>query len=250
MAELLRFTSPQSSFNPSFWETLYQRKLNLYKLSDQEVELKSKIISGSDLESGNCYFSDKSFSENEDLIVRGFMRNTNSIEEFTDFNKKSCLEELALKIWRSITSGEAIKDPSKLSQFLLLSYADLKSYKFIYWFCSPAIVPADPFKLSRIVPLNQSSTLSNTGGSPFVEAIYHELLQNPSKFNFSAVVLSERSGGSSSFRFLSLTEAWSLRYDESCYFLFLDQSNTMDSLGWAIRNFLLLLFGKSANEMK
>jgi len=43
-------------------------------------------------------------------------------------------------------SGEAVKNPELLSRFLLLTYADLKKYRFRYWFGFPAFTPAVPFK--------------------------------------------------------------------------------------------------------
>ena len=36
-------------------------------------------------------------------------------------------------IWRDIKSGAALEQPTALNRFMLLTYADLKRYKFHYW---------------------------------------------------------------------------------------------------------------------
>ena len=41
--------------------------------------------------------------------------------------------------------GSAERDSSLLNSFLLLTYADLKSYRYTYWFCFPALQPPQHF---------------------------------------------------------------------------------------------------------
>jgi Ubiquitin-like modifier-activating enzyme ATG7 N-terminus len=41
--------------------------------------------------------------------------------------------QAARRIWESILSGEALRQPAELNRFLLLTYADLKHYTFFYW---------------------------------------------------------------------------------------------------------------------
>ena len=37
------------------------------------------------------------------------------------------------QIWQDILSGRAQQDPGRLLNFLLLSYADLKHFRYYYW---------------------------------------------------------------------------------------------------------------------
>ena len=60
-------------------------------------------------------------------------------------DKKSLLDNIASQIWESILSLEAIEETSLLSKFVLLTFADLKQYRFTYWFGCPALLPLIPF---------------------------------------------------------------------------------------------------------
>lgn len=37
------------------------------------------------------------------------------------------------RIWQDILSGEAERSPTLLARFLVLSYADLKRFRYYYW---------------------------------------------------------------------------------------------------------------------
>ena len=52
-----------------------------------------------------------------------------------------------LKIQNAVQTGQALKNPNELGSFLLLTFADLKKYKFYYWFGFPALMPSEPWTL-------------------------------------------------------------------------------------------------------
>lgn len=52
-----------------------------------------------------------------------------------------------LKIQNAVQTGQALKNPNELGSFLLLTFADLKKYKFYYWFGFPAFMPTEPWVL-------------------------------------------------------------------------------------------------------
>ncbi|XP_069795971.1 ubiquitin-like modifier-activating enzyme ATG7 isoform X5 [Narcine bancroftii] len=101
--------------------------------------------------------------------VLGTLYNTNTLQSFKSTDKKALLEQVGKEIWEDIKSGRAIEDPSILSTFLLLTYADLKKYHFYYWFAFPAVcfseaIPiiqppiglADKFSTSQIQTLQKA----------------------------------------------------------------------------------------------
>ncbi|KAL4901962.1 hypothetical protein BDW74DRAFT_159328 [Aspergillus multicolor] len=71
--------------------------------------------------------------------AEGIIRNVNTIEEYTDVDKMAMLQHYGKMIWDAINDGTVYSCPSLLSSFIILSYADLKKYKFHYWFAFPAL---------------------------------------------------------------------------------------------------------------
>jgi Ubiquitin-like modifier-activating enzyme ATG7 N-terminus len=53
-----------------------------------------------------------------------------------------------------------VYDPNLLIRFVLLTFADLKNYKFTYWFGCPALLPATPFVSQPAIALSQVHTLT------------------------------------------------------------------------------------------
>ena len=66
-------------------------------------------------------------------VVPGELLNFNTIEGFKKLDRVKLLRDTARQILADIESGRAEQSPELLCRFLLTSYADLKSYKFVYW---------------------------------------------------------------------------------------------------------------------
>lgn len=73
--------------------------------------------------------------------MQGTLINTNTIEAFRTYNKMELIQSFGQEIWDTVKSGKALEDPSVLCQFVLMTFADLKKYKFYYWFAFPALCP-------------------------------------------------------------------------------------------------------------
>lgn len=87
----------------------------------------------------------------------GILKNFNTIEDFKATDKTAFFNQLAdevppflqygdmrldcshfpHKIWETAITK---RDPSALTKFLVITFADLKKYKFFYWFAFPAFV--------------------------------------------------------------------------------------------------------------
>jgi ubiquitin-like modifier-activating enzyme ATG7 len=71
--------------------------------------------------------------------AEGMIKNVNTIEDFKNIDKPALLKNAAQQIWDAIKDGTIYSVPSLLASFAVLSFADLKKYRFTYWFAFPAL---------------------------------------------------------------------------------------------------------------
>ncbi|XP_033097274.1 ubiquitin-like modifier-activating enzyme ATG7 [Anneissia japonica] len=164
---LLQFAPFSSALDTGFWHKLSENKLNLYKLDDKPKNISGYYYNGdpSGMPSRLCLEFD-AFEKTKRVpphcfLCNGTLFNTNTLDDFKTLDKKNLMETCAQQMWTDITSGKAIEDPSILSQFLLLTYADLKKYQYYYWFAFPAIcLPEGARLIKKPVRLDQDWTES------------------------------------------------------------------------------------------
>lgn len=173
--------------------------------------------------------------------VPGLLKNLNTYEGFKSADKKALLSAAGEKVWAAIESGEAITEPSLLSQFLLLTFADLKKYDasltplfyshvniryhFYYWFAFPALITDELSKLAA--PPRELSTAFNTAQERAHSYLMVHFLILIYRFRHCVMLCSKPRTGSSSSTSLAIKSALrqSLRFasDPSllavCYFL-------------------------------
>lgn len=77
----------------------------------------------------------------------------NTIEDFKSTDKAAMLQTAGRQVWDAIKDGTIYSVPSLLSSLTILSYADLKKYRFTYWFGFPAI-HSDP-QWKRVAPIGK-----------------------------------------------------------------------------------------------
>ena len=65
----------------------------------------------------------------------GSSKNFNTIEDFKNADKTALFNQLADEIWKGIVED---KSTALLNRFLVITFADLKKYKYFYWFAFPA----------------------------------------------------------------------------------------------------------------
>ena len=71
------------------------------------------------------------------VAATGSLKNFNTIEDFKNADKSALFTAVADEIWSSITVD---KSTALLNRFLVITFADLKKYKYFYWFAFPAFV--------------------------------------------------------------------------------------------------------------
>ncbi|KAG0337444.1 Autophagy protein 7 [Podila horticola] len=170
---LLQFHPWASAVEAPFWQVLTQRKMDVFKLDDspkpvmgyystgQQVKVPGKdttVALPARLCLGPAAFPDNDPNESSGyknpaftFPAPGTLKNTNTIEDFKAIDKTLLFQSVVQQLWSDITSGYAVENPDVLNRFLLITFADLKKFKFYYWFAFPAIVAAPAWLSDAII---------------------------------------------------------------------------------------------------
>ncbi|CAG8638656.1 4963_t:CDS:10, partial [Acaulospora colombiana] len=160
---LVQFVTFSSAVEASFWHSLSTRKIDLYKLDDAPKKIIGYYSTGRSLQSQDsteasiavparlCLGTGAFPEVNDDSISSlpvfsfpsvGTIKNTNTIEEFKQLDKNALFKEATEQ---DITSGAAVNLPYLLTRFILVTFADLKKYKYHFWFGFPALLTEPPW---------------------------------------------------------------------------------------------------------
>lgn len=177
------------------------------------------------------------------------------MEDFKQTDKAAMLQTAGRQIWEAIKDGTIYSVPSLLASLTILSFADLKKYRFTYWFAFPAL-HSDP-QWKRVGPVGK---LGQQETSALVEKIgTWRYSVDDRQFGFflaKRVRGGEDSQSKNSFDSTpdDLGFKWDLaplRSFEDGYFddvpeedrfvAFVDASNYSEHPSWPLRNLLVLI---------
>lgn len=146
MDNIFQYVPYKSFVDSNFWFKFAQIKIDIDCLS---VKPRRLFGNYTNLNAKDCILEVDCTSFNETyipakntFISHGAILNKNTIEDFKNCDKSELLQQEGRRIWNTIKTGSYLQDPSLLSNFFILSFADIKIFKFYYWFCFPA--PAKP----------------------------------------------------------------------------------------------------------
>ncbi|KZP04878.1 E1-like protein-activating [Athelia psychrophila] len=149
---IVQFAQFSSLVQPSFWHELTNLKIDVLRLSDEVVPISAsysggrsvkdretgqEIALGTNLTIGSESFEKGTQSSPHYVGASGSLKNFNTIEDFKSADKAALFNQISDQIWEGIITK---KDTSLLNHFFLITYADLKKYKYYYWFAFPAFV--------------------------------------------------------------------------------------------------------------
>ena len=140
-------------------------------------------------------------------------------------------------MWAAIQSGDAERDPALLQRLVLLTYCDLKQYKYRYWFSFPALQPPQPFTAGP-----PASLLQALGELPTAE-VAAACSAHAAVSSLPAWLVNVGSGGEVAAA--PLTDWHRLQQEASSsggqvYLVMPDSSNQPANPGWPLRNMLLM----------
>ncbi|OQE20354.1 hypothetical protein PENSTE_c013G05836 [Penicillium steckii] len=189
--------------------------------------------------------------------AEGMIKNVNTIEEYRNMDKSQMILQSGRTIWDAINDGTIYSCPSLLSSFIILSYADLKKYKFSYWFAFPAIHSDPPW-----IPTQPASSQSDTNQSEDINTLQGKYLSSDDSTTLVEAAqtwsysIDDRQRGfflahkgkgaeSSTWRIAALSEYENGFFNgiplENRYICFADPSNYEKAPGWMLRNLLVLV---------
>lgn len=145
----LKFSPIQSFVESSFFTKLAELKLNDFKLDSTRRNIKGFSTNPKSLTKFNdrpiINFDYSSFDEflepnkhDHNVSWDGYIYNVNTIEEFKTIDKQGLLKEWGSEIYNSTTNATQL-NYSILNKVYLLTFCDLKKYKFYYWFAFPTL---------------------------------------------------------------------------------------------------------------
>ncbi|KAG2204980.1 hypothetical protein INT47_002604 [Mucor saturninus] len=220
---ILKFTPFNSAVDASFWQALVSKKLDVLKLSEEQQSVHGEYTLGQSVlnDQHETVVLPSRFSipaNGLEVKGEGTLVLTNTIEEFRTIDKNALFQQVTEKIKKGVDSGEAVTNPHVLSSFLLVTFADLKKYKFYYWFAFPAIMPQpDPWT---------SQPISNC---PILEHV-----------EWPFFLLKETAGEMVVTQLCDFNEFFKDIDPDNRIVGFVDPSST-DTPGWPLRNLLYLL---------
>lgn len=259
MDEPLQFVPFTSEIELPFYSALFSSKLDYDKLDDSargilgvyeprdvDPDASSKLqILGSALTN-----TDPPLGK---ARAEGIIKNVNTIEDFRKTDKAAMLKLAGRQIWDAIKDGSIYSVPSLLSSFIILSYADLKKYRFIYWCAFPALHSDAQWKRSG--PIQRLNSDETTALMDRVGTWRYIVDKREHGFFLAKKIWGEKpkdlNEHDPAIKIPYRWEVASLRSFEDGFFdgvaeedrfvTFLDPSTFSDGPSWPLRNLLILI---------
>ncbi|XP_058062916.1 uncharacterized protein LOC131212872 isoform X2 [Anopheles bellator] len=152
-AALLKFIPLRSFVHNDFWHKYVDIKLDIDRLDASRrkifgfISLAKQTLVQIEVDC-TSFNSTRSCDPNR-VLCNGHIHNYNTIESFKQCNKKTLLKEQAVQFYHHLMQQKCINNSTDLLQFFMISFSDLKSYKFYYWFAFP--VPSDLMYLCETI---------------------------------------------------------------------------------------------------
>lgn len=136
----IRFHTYSLQIDPTFWATLYDEKLKVWKLDDEEKSCTATVSNGTTL-----LFDRSSIQPSNNQIIQS---NQGNIHEFSPSSNKMIGTLRVFNVRNDLLNyhkKERKAIEASTNNFVFLIHADLKDYSFDYFFALPTHYPSSPF---------------------------------------------------------------------------------------------------------
>ncbi|KAH8827851.1 hypothetical protein DL96DRAFT_1497247 [Flagelloscypha sp. PMI_526] len=255
---MLQFTRFDSLVQPEFWHKLTELKIDVLRLSDEQIPIVGSYTVGrsvKDRETGKDIALGTTLSVGADsfqssapqpsstvslapVTATGTFKNFNTIEEFKGADKAALFNAHVDKIWDSIIQTRSTE---LLNSFITITFADLKKYKYFYWFAFPAFVAKPAWEVD-----GAWASATDKFGDVGLKSV-HEHLRTQSKT--PAFFLIRFVDGKSQVGTVeSYNEFYSNIPASERFVGFIDPSAEETNPGWPLRNLLTYLSALYPND--
>ncbi|EJD47541.1 hypothetical protein AURDEDRAFT_183978 [Auricularia subglabra TFB-10046 SS5] len=159
---VVQFQTFTSLVQPEFWHELTRRKVDELRLSQDALPIHAGYAlarTAHDRESGadialpaNFVLGADAFGDppardfRQGVVARGSFRNVNTMEEFKALDKAAIFAAAIDEMWTNALEQD---DPNELTRFLVICFADLKKYKYVYWFGFPTFTAKPAWEIDE-----------------------------------------------------------------------------------------------------
>ncbi|KIJ16262.1 hypothetical protein PAXINDRAFT_168437 [Paxillus involutus ATCC 200175] len=242
---VIQFAPFASLVQPAFWHELTRMKIDVLRLSDESLKVTGSysvgrsirdretgqdIALGCNLSLGADAFEGEPQIPAMSVPASGVFKNYNTIDDFKAADKAALFNDVANEMWSNAIDK---RDSSKLTQFLLITFSDLKKYQYYYWFAFPAFVAKPAWEISE----NGWKGVDEQLSTAQLASIFNSLHAETRPF-FLVKVTSDTAEVHSIDQAETL---FSSTVPQSVIVSFLDPSASPENPGWPLRNLLAYL---------
>ncbi|KZO99225.1 E1-like protein-activating [Calocera viscosa TUFC12733] len=248
---IVQFVPFSSSVHPSFWHELTKLKIDVLRLDASHVPVSASYTAGKtvvDRETGNevglgCHltlgedaFKPDAKPAKHAALIKGTMINFNTIEDFKSSDKTALFNELSDRLWAGLSPSPSAGTTAELNSFLLITFADLKKYKYYYWFAFPAFMASPPWEIGD----SGWGLAEEALGAEGVKSVHGQLAELEVETGAAEQFFLLRPGAAGAYE-VGRLEQWGEFFasvpEEDQIIGFLDPSSTHNP-GWPLRNLL------------
>ncbi|CAL8093061.1 unnamed protein product [Orchesella dallaii] len=243
--EKILFCPNTSQIDSTFWGSFCKLKLDVLGLNEEPLPISGQYGANEIpnlnpvISVGHSSFDSAANPYPGMVKVPGVLINTNTAEQFKQVDKNDLMVSMGSaligKLWSEDGLKEITQNPSILGSFYLLTYADLKKYKFIYWFGFPAVTSISVEKQGPYEPL-----LEYFKNVTQVESVFSNSKEVLSAGFF--IVNKTATGQEISVKSLEALDEPGNNV-ENVIFGFVDPSSFKDP-GWILRNYVAFIVRK------
>ncbi|EFP81641.1 Autophagy protein 7 [Puccinia graminis f. sp. tritici] len=277
-AKILQFVPFNSSIDPTFWHSLTQLKIDILKLEDQPVPIKGWYERGrwtverdhqnstviNQVSFGNEFRVDgKSLSSTSDqpehqpqtscvsgrVAVWGMLKNFNTIEEFKACDKQGLFNSFTDQLWKDKIEKKTHPADDRSPEFLIITFSDLKKYKYYYWFAFPAFLSKPSW---NVLSEDQNEHDGDWPTLPLEDTLELNSLIIRNNYDHHHWI-AKRDSASNQWSLGPIsqwTEFFAEVPEENRYLVFIDPAVHPQAAGWPLRNLLAHLQAQYGNQAR